>query len=59
MYYTDRCWYKYGNEEDEIMITTLEHETFEKALKYARRYARGLRYYIGEDGLEEDYRIEK
>ena len=44
MYRTIRYWFKYGNEGDEIECTFLEHKTFEKALKYAERYATGIRF---------------
>lgn len=44
MHITNRSWLRYGREDDYIEITTLEHETFEKALKYAQRYARGIKF---------------
>ena len=44
MYITNRSWLRYGREDDYVEITTLEHETFEKALKYAQRYARGIKF---------------
>lgn len=44
MYTTRRYFFKYGNEGDEIEITIKEHQTFEKALRYAERYSVGIRF---------------
>lgn len=44
MYTVNRSWFKYGNEEDEVMITTKEYPTFEKALQYGERYRRGVKF---------------
>ncbi|WP_462351060.1 ATP-binding protein [Fusobacterium varium] len=44
MYTTSRHWFKYGNEDDELECTTLFHETLDKAITYAHRYAKGVRF---------------
>lgn len=44
MYITYRNWLKNGNENDEIVCTRLEHETLEKAISYAHRYAKGIKF---------------
>lgn len=44
MFITYRRWFKYGNEEDEVEVTTKYHETFEKAHSYAKRYATGRKF---------------
>ena len=44
MYMTSRYWFKYGNEDDELECTTLFHETLDKAINYAHRYAKGVRF---------------
>lgn len=44
MYMTSRYWFKYGNEDDELECTTLFHETLDKAITYAHRYAKGVRF---------------
>ena len=44
MYMTSRYWFKYGNEDDELECTTLFHETLDKAINYAHRYARGTKF---------------
>lgn len=44
MFITNRSWFKYGNEEDEVEVTTKYHETFEKAYSYAKRYATGRKF---------------
>ena len=44
MYITSRYWFKYGNEDDELECTTLFHETLDKAINYAHRYAKGVRF---------------
>lgn len=44
MYITSRYWFKYGNEDDELECTTLYHETLDKAITYAHRYARGTKF---------------
>lgn len=74
MYTTNRHWLRYGREDDYVEVTTLEHATFEKALKYTQRYARGVRFVRcsieNEEGrilyeicdygaVEEDYRTEE
>lgn len=74
MYTTNRHWLRYGREDDYVEVTTLEHKTFKKALKYTQRYARGVRfvrcsieneagrilYEICDYGaVEEDYRTEE
>lgn len=74
MYTTNRHWLRYGREDDYVEVTTLEHATFEKALKYTQRYARGIKFIScsieNEEGrilyeicnygaVEEDYRTEE
>ncbi len=74
MYTTNRHWLRYGREDDYVEVTTLEHKTFEEALKYTQRYARGIKFIScniqNEDGRilyeifdygakEEDYRTEE
>lgn len=44
MYFTSRNWFKYGRETDEMECTFLEHETLDKAITYAHRYAKGVRF---------------
>lgn len=44
MYITYRNWLKNGNEFDETVCTRLEHETLDKAISYAHRYARGTKF---------------
>lgn len=44
MYTTYRYWFKYGNEDDELECTTLYHDTLDKAVTYAHRYAKGVRF---------------
>lgn len=44
MYTTSRHWFKYGRETDEMECTFLEHETLDKAITYAHRYAKGVRF---------------
>lgn len=44
MYITSRHWFKYGRETDEMECTTLYHETLDKAINYAHRYAKGVRF---------------
>ena len=44
MYMTSRHWFKYGRETDEMECTFLEHETLDKAITYAHRYAKGVRF---------------
>lgn len=72
-FYTDRYWFKYGNEYDEVECTTKVWNSFEKAQAYAYRYAKGPKFYyveiIDEDcnllwsynymSEEEDYRKEE
>lgn len=44
MFTTYRYYYKYGNEDDEIMCTFKEFSDFEKAKAYAHRYAKGIKF---------------
>jgi uncharacterized membrane protein YkoI len=44
MYTTIRHWYKYGNESDTMECTFKEFETIEKAIAYAHRYAKGIKF---------------
>lgn len=44
MYTTFRRYYRYGNETDYIDVTIKEFPTFEKALAYAERYAKGIKF---------------
>ena len=44
MYTVYRFYYKYGREDDPIECTTKEFDSFEKALKYGKRYAKGIRF---------------
>ena len=44
-FYTDRYWFKYGNEWDEVECTTKVWDSFEKAQAYAYRYAKGVKFY--------------
>lgn len=44
MFYVNRSWFKYGNETDEVVVTIKAYETFEKALAYGERYAKGIRF---------------
>lgn len=44
MYTTHRYWLKYGNEDDEVIVTTKEWDSLTAALKYLRRYQSGIRY---------------
>lgn len=48
MYTTYRFWLKYGNEDDEVMVTTKEWDSITAALKYLRRYQSGIRYVSSE-----------
>lgn len=71
-FYTDRYWFKYGNEDDKVECTTKSWNTFEEAQAYAFRYAKGIKFYYVEildencnvlwrynnDGLIEDFRDE-
>ncbi len=71
-FYTDRYWFKNGNENDEVKCTTKSWESFEEAQAYAFRYAKGVKFYYVEildencnilwrynyDGLVEDFRDE-
>lgn len=43
-YITCRRWYKYGNEGDEIEVTIKEFGSIDKAINYAHRYAKGIRF---------------
>ena len=44
MYYTTRYFYPHGIEGEEMKYTSKEFDTFEKAQKYAHRYAKGVRF---------------
>lgn len=44
MYTTNRCYYRYGNEDGYVDINTKEFDTLDKAIKYAERYATGTRF---------------
>ena len=44
MYTTYRSFYKYGREGDEVELTIKEFDTIEKAINYAHRYAKGIRF---------------
>jgi|GEM_PF-2858088 len=44
MYTTNRCYYRYGNEDGYVNITTKEFDTLKKAINYAERYATGTRF---------------
>ncbi len=44
MFTVIRSYYRYGREDDYIDCTFKEFETFEKANKYARRYATGIKF---------------
>lgn len=71
-FYTDRYWFKYGNEDDKVECTTKSWNTFEEAQAYSLRYAKGIKFYYVEildencnvlwrynnDGLIEDFRDE-
>lgn len=54
MYTTYRFWLKYGNEDDEVMVTIKEWGSITAALKYLRRYQTGLRYVSCEIRNEQD-----
>ena len=41
---TVRWFYKYGNETDEMDATVKYWDSLDKAIAYARRYARGKRF---------------
>lgn len=53
MYTTNRYYYRYGNEDDYVDITTKEFDTLDKAIKYADRYATGIRF-VSVEVLDED-----
>lgn len=44
MYTTNRCYYRYGNDDGYVDIKTKEFDTLDKAIKYAERYATGTRF---------------
>lgn len=44
MFTVYRHWFKNGNEDDELECTIKEFTTYEKAEKYAERYAKGVRF---------------
>lgn len=44
MYTTYRSFFRYGNESDYVDITVKEFPTIEKAISYAHRYAKGIRF---------------
>ena len=44
MFNTCRWYFRYGNEDDPMDCTFKEYDTVEKAIKYARRYATGIRF---------------
>ena len=44
MYYTTRYCFNYGCETDEIVPTFKAFDTIEKAINYAHKYAKGLRF---------------
>lgn len=43
-YITSRRWYKYGNEGDEVEVTFKEFGDINKAINYAHRYTKGIRF---------------
>lgn len=55
-FYTDRYWFKYGNENDEVECTTKIWDSFEKAQAYAYRYAKGVKFYYVQI-LDEDCNV--
>ncbi len=73
MFTTYRMFYKYGSESDYTDMTIKEFSTIEKAINYAHRYAKGIRfcgvqienddgklvYEITSNGDVYDYRREK
>lgn len=41
---TYRNWYRYGQEDDYVELTIKEFPSVEKAIAYAERYAKGIRF---------------
>lgn len=54
MFHVMRSWYKYGREGDEVMITDKYYDTVEKALAYAERYAKGIRFVMVQIETDDD-----
>lgn len=54
MFHVMRSWYKYGREGDEVMITDKYYDTIEKALAYAQRYAKGIRFVMVQIETDDD-----
>ena len=54
MFHVMRSWYKYGREGDEVMITDKYYDTIEKALNYAQRYAKGIRFVMVQIETDDD-----
>lgn len=54
MFHVMRSWYKYGREGDEVMITDKYYDTIEKALAYAERYAKGIRFVMVQIETDDD-----
>lgn len=44
MFTVYRSWLKYGREGDPEEMTIKDFDTEEKAIKYAHRYAKGIRF---------------
>lgn len=44
MFNTCRWYFRYGNEGDPMDCTFKEFDAMDKAIKYARRYATGIRF---------------
>lgn len=54
MFHVMRSWYKYGHEGDEVMITDKYYDTIEKALAYAKRYSKGVRFVMVQIETDDD-----
>lgn len=54
MFHVMRSWYKYGHEGDEVMITDKYYDTVEKALAYAERYSKGIRFVMVQIETDDD-----
>ena len=44
LYTTKRYTFRYGNESDPMECTIKNHATLSSALKYAKRYAKGIKF---------------